>query len=196
VRIGTAARLRREDVEGAQMSDMLDTRGAWLAEGELESARERLPIVYIDAVPVRTDERGEVVQIGLLLRAMPDGSISRAVVSGRVLYGERVRDALMRHLEKDLGPMALPRVAPSPQPFTVVEYFPDPDVTGFHDPRQHAVSLAFVIPLDGDCSPSQQALDLVWVSPVEAVAPPFQAEMSGGQGRLVRMALAHCGLLA
>ncbi len=178
------------------MSDMLDTRGAWLAEGELESARERLPIVYIDAVPVRTDERGEVVQIGLLLRAMPDGSISRAVVSGRVLYGERVRDALMRHLEKDLGPMALPRVAPSPQPFTVVEYFPDPDVTGFHDPRQHAVSLAFVIPLDGDCSPSQQALDLVWVSPAEAVAPPFQAEMSGGQGRLVRMALAHCGLLA
>lgn len=178
------------------MSDMLDTRGSWLAEEELDSARERLPIVYIDAVPVRTDDRGEVVQIGLLLRAMPDGTISRAVVSGRVLYGERVRDALLRHLEKDLGPVALPRVAPSPQPFTVVEYFPDPDVTGFHDPRQHAVSLAFVVPLDGDCSPSQKALDLVWVSPVEAAAPEFQAEMSGGQGRLVRMALAHCGLLA
>ena len=178
------------------MSDMLDTRGAWLAEGDLEAARERLPIVYIDAVPVRTDERGEVSEVGLLLRAMPDGSISRAVVSGRVLYGERVRDALLRHLEKDLGPMALPRVAPSPQPFTVVEYFPDPEVTGFHDPRQHAVSLAFVVPMDGDCSPSQEALDLVWVSPMEAASPQFQAEMSGGQGRLVRMALAHCGLLA
>lgn len=178
------------------MSDMLDTRSAWLAEDELDSARERLPIVYIDAVPVRTDDRGEVVQIGLLLRAMPDGSISRAVVSGRVLYGERVRDALLRHLEKDLGPVALPRVSPSPQPFTVVEYFPDPDVTGFHDPRQHAVSLAFIVPLDGDCSPSQQALDLVWVSPAEAAGRDFQAEMSGGQGRLVRMALAHCGLLS
>jgi ADP-ribose pyrophosphatase YjhB (NUDIX family) len=174
---------------------MLDTRGAWLAQDELESARERLPIVYVDAVPVRTDERGQVVQIGLLLRAMPDGTISRAVVSGRVLYGERVRDALMRHLEKDLGTMALPRVAPSPQPFTIVEYFPDPEVTGFHDPRQHAVSLAFVIPLEGDCSPSQEALDLVWVSPSEAVSTEFQAEMSGGQGRLVRMALAHCGVL-
>jgi ADP-ribose pyrophosphatase YjhB (NUDIX family) len=174
---------------------MLDTRGAWLAEGDLESARERLPIVYIDAVPVRTDERGQILEIGLLLRAMPDGSISRAVVSGRILYGERVRDALMRHLEKDLGTMALPRVAPSPQPFTVVEYFPDADVTGFHDPRQHAVSLAFIVPLEGDCSPSQDALDLVWVTPEEAVSPVFQAEMSGGQGRLVRMALAHCGLL-
>ncbi len=125
---------------------MLDTRASWLADDDLASARERLPIVYIDAVPVRTDERGQVTLVGLLLRAMPDGTISRAVVSGRVLYGERVRDALLRHLEKDLGGMALPRVSPSPQPFTVVEYFPDPEVTGFHDPRQHAVALAFVVP--------------------------------------------------
>ena len=161
----------------------------------MSSARERLPIVYIDAVPVRTDERGQVVLVGLLLRAMPDGSISRAVVSGRVLYGERVRDALLRHLEKDLGGMALPRVPATPQPFTVVEYFPDPEVTGFHDPRQHAVSLAFVVPMGGDCAPSQDALDLVWVTPEEASSREFQAEMSGGQGRLVRMALAHCGLL-
>jgi len=174
---------------------MLDTRSAWLADDELESARERLPIVYVDAIPVRTDGSGQVTAVGLLLRAMPDGSISRAIVSGRILYGERVRDALLRHLEKDLGGMALPRVPPSPQPFTVVEYFPSPEVTGFHDPRQHAVALAFVVPLDGDCAPSQDALDLVWITPAEAASPKFQSEMSGGQGRLVRMALAHCGLL-
>lgn len=174
---------------------MLDTRGTWLSEDELSSARERLPIVYVDAVPVRVDARGQVAEVGLLLRAMPDGSISRAIVSGRVLYGERIRDALLRHLEKDLGTMALPRVSPSPQPFTIVEYFPSPEVTGFFDPRQHAVSLAFIVPLDGDCAPSQDALDLVWVTPDEATSQQFQAEMSGGQGRLVRMALAHCGLL-
>jgi hypothetical protein len=126
---------------------------------------------------------------------MPDGTISRAVVSGRILHGERVRDALLRHLEKDLGAMALPQVPPSPQPFTVVEYFPDPSVTGFVDPRQHAVSLAFIVPIAGDCSPSQDALDLVWVTPEEASKPEFQGEMSGGQGRLVRMGLAHCGVL-
>ena len=83
----------------------------------------------------------------------------------------------------------------SPQPFTVVEYFPDPEVSGFHDPRQHAISLAFIVPLDGDCAPSQEALDLVWVTPDEATSTDFQLEMAGGQGRLVRMALAHCGLL-
>lgn len=177
------------------MSEMLDYATHWLSEEDLASARARLPIVYVDAVPVRTDDLGKVVSLGLLLRAMPDGSISRAVVSGRVLYGERVRDALLRHIEKDLGPVALPLVPPSPQPFTVVEYFPDPDVTGFHDPRQHAVALAYVVPITGDCQPSQDSLDLVWVSPEEAMTEQFHAEMSGGQGRLVRMALAHCGLL-
>ncbi len=181
--------------EEVPVSDMLDTRSSWLSPEDLQQARERLPIVYVDAVPVRTDAQGVVAEVGLLLRAMPDGTISRAVVSGRVLYGERVRDALVRHLEKDLGPMALPQLAPSPQPFTVIEYFPDPSVSGFTDPRQHAVSLAFIVPIAGDCAPSQDALDLVWVTPHEASSAQFQAEMSGGQGRLVRMALAHCGLL-
>lgn len=174
---------------------MLDVRGNWLSDDDLAAARERLPIVYIDAVPVRVDDRGQVTAVGLLLRAMPDGTISRAVVSGRVLFGELIRDALVRHLEKDLGPMALPQLPSSPQPFTVVEYFPSPEVTGFCDPRQHAVSLAFVVPMGGDCSPSSDSLDLAWVSPSEATSVEFEAEMSGGQGRLLRMALAHCGVL-
>ncbi|NBU96172.1 MAG: DUF4916 domain-containing protein, partial [Actinobacteria bacterium] len=93
----------------------------------MEVARSRLPIVYVDAVPVRVDAAGNVTQVGMLLRVAPDGSISRMVVSGRILFGERVRDALVRHCEKDLGPMALPRIPASPSPFTVVEYFPDPD---------------------------------------------------------------------
>jgi ADP-ribose pyrophosphatase YjhB (NUDIX family) len=177
------------------MSHDTETISSWLSSQELATARERVPIVYVDAIPVRTDAQGAVTQVGLLLRAMPDGTISRAVVSGRILHGERVRDALLRHLEKDLGAMALPQVPPSPQPFTVVEYFPDPSVTGFVDPRQHAVSLAFIVPIAGDCSPSQDALDLVWVTPEEASKPEFQGEMSGGQGRLVRMGLAHCGVL-
>ncbi len=174
---------------------MLDTQSAWLDQEELQSVRDRMPMVYIDAVPVRVDALGQVTEVGLLLRVLPDGSISRAIVSGRVLYGERIREALMRHLEKDLGSMALPSVPSSPQPFTVVEYFPDPAVTGFHDPRQHAVSLAFIVPINGDPTPSLDSLDLIWVTPTEAVSMAFQSQMSGGQDRLVRMALAHCGLL-
>ncbi len=84
------------------MSDMLDVRGSWLSSDELEQARERLPIVYVEAIPVRVDALGTITSIGLLLRAMPDGSISRALVSGRVLYGERLREALLR-MDPDTG---------------------------------------------------------------------------------------------
>ncbi len=175
--------------------DLLENAGSWLSQDDLDQARSNLPIVYVDAIPVRVDSSGLVTEVGLLLRALPDGSISRAVVSGRVLYKERVRDALMRNLEKDLGSLALPKLPASPQPFTVVEYFPDPSVTGFHDPRQHAISLAFIVPIEGECSPSQDALDLIWITPASATSSDFESEMIGGQGRLVRMALAHVGLL-
>jgi ADP-ribose pyrophosphatase YjhB (NUDIX family) len=167
---------------------------SWLSREDLESARERLPILYVDIVPVREDEAGSVSAVGLLLRVTGHGQISRALVSGRVLYHERVRSAMLRHLEKDLGPLALPRLPVSPQPFTVAEYFPTPGVTAFHDPRQHAVSLAFVVPVAGDCAPQQDALELTWFTPEEAADPALQAEMAGGQGTLLRQALAHCGL--
>jgi ADP-ribose pyrophosphatase YjhB (NUDIX family) len=177
------------------VSDQLDTRTGWLDNEQLDNIRANVPLVYVDAVPVRVNDVGVVTDIGLLLRQAADGTISRMVVSGRVLYGERVRDALLRHLEKDLGPVALPRIPPEVAPFTIVEYFPDPEISGFHDPRHHAVSLAFVVPVSGDCQPTQEALDLGWYSPKEVMNEPFRREMTGGHDRLIRLALAHVGLL-
>jgi hypothetical protein len=171
----------------------LERNESWLSREELEAVRGRLPILYVDAVPVRVDSTGAATAVGLLLRASSDGSINRELVSGRVLYHERVRDALLRHLEKDLGPMCLPRVPASPQPFTVAEYFPTPGVTPYHDPRQHAVALAFVVPVAGDCEPQQDALDLAWLSLAEAADPSLLQDMSGGHGVLLRQALAHLG---
>ena len=177
------------------MSDQIETKTGWLDNEMLENIRANVPLVYVDAVPVRVDDLGVVTHIGLLLRIAADGSISRMVVSGRVLYGERVRDALLRHLEKDLGPVALPRIPPEVAPFTVVEYFPSPEMSGFHDPRHHAVSLAFVVPVAGDCQPTQEALDLAWFTPAESVSERVRREMTGGQDRLIRLALAHVGAL-
>jgi ADP-ribose pyrophosphatase YjhB (NUDIX family) len=173
--------------------DTPETAAGWLTREELDDARERLPILYVDAVPVRVDGSGTVTSVGLLLRVTGHGDISRALVSGRVQYQEKIRTALLRHLEKDLGSMALPRLPPTPQPFTVAEYFPSRGVSGFHDPRQHAVSLAFVVPVEGDCEPQQDALELRWYTPDEAADPTLQGEMAGGQGNLLRQALAHCG---
>lgn len=167
----------------------------WLSEVELTEARRRLPILYVEAVPVRTDGMGTVVQVGILLRATPVGEITRTIVSGRIRYGETVRDALFRHLENDLGPMAFPLLPPAPTPFTVAEYFPLPGVSAFHDDRQHAVSLAFVVPVTGTCEPRQDALEVTWLSPEEAASDALAAEMEGGRGTLIRLALASVGAL-
>lgn len=171
------------------------TRSTWLSDEDLDHVRDRVPQVYVNVVPVRVDHLGTVTKVGLLLRAMPDGSVSRAVVTGRVHHGETVREALWRHLVKDLGPDSEPHLPASPTPYTVAEYFPDPERTGFHDPRQHAVALAYVVAVAGDCEPAADALDFSWLTPEEACDDLVASEMTGGHHRLVRIALAHTGVL-
>lgn len=58
------------------------------------------------------------------------------------------------------------------------------------------MSLAYIVPVAGDCRPRQDALDLVWFSPEEASSPLVQNEMPGGQGVLLKQALAHVGRLS
>ena len=168
---------------------------AWLSEIELAEARRRLPMLYVEAVPVRTDGSGQVTEVGILLRSTSVGELRRTVVSGRVRFGETVRDALYRHLENDLGPMAFPQVPPQPVPFTVAEYFPLPGISAYHDDRQHAVSLAYVVPVTGSCDPRQDALEVTWLTPEEASSDALAAEMEGGRGTLIRQALASVGAL-
>ncbi len=171
-----------------------DPTPGWLSEEELTETRRRLPLLYVEAIPVRVDGLGQVTEVGMLMRAN-EGAITRTLVSGRVMYGETLRDALFRHLEKDLGPMAFPLLPASPVPFSVAEYFPWPGQGPFMDARQHAVSLAYVVPVTGTCDPRQDALELTWMSPQEAVTDQIAADMEGGRGALVRAALASVGRL-
>ncbi|GAA4839222.1 NUDIX hydrolase family protein [Garicola koreensis] len=170
-----------------------DPNPGWLSEEDLYEARRRIPMVYVEAIPVRLDALGYVTEVGLLYTADNDGHFYRTVVSGRVLYRETIRAGLMRHIEKDLGSLALPQLPPSPTPFTVAEYFPYPSETGLVDDRQHAVSLAYIVPVAGECSPRQDALELSWLSPDQALAPETQAEFIGGREKLISQALAHLG---
>jgi ADP-ribose pyrophosphatase YjhB (NUDIX family) len=172
-----------------------DPNSAWLTDADLAQVRRRIPLLYVEAVPVRTDGMGVVTSVGVLLRANAEGEITRTLVSGRVMFGETLRDALFRHLEKDLGPMAFPQLPTSPVPFSVAEYFPIPGLSAYVDHRQHAVSLAYVVPVTGTCEPRQDALELTWMTPAEASSSAVHAEMEGGRGTLLRAALASVGVL-
>lgn len=166
-----------------------DPNPGWLSEFALEETRSRVPMLYVEAIPVRLDPWGRLEQVGLLLRGSESGQLSYAFVSGRVFHGESLREALMRNLEKDLGPAAFPQLPPDITPFTVAEYYPLPGVTPLYDPRQHAVALVYIVTVRGDCQPRQDALEVTWLSPEEADDPQLNDELEGGRGTLLRQAL-------
>ncbi|MDX6278449.1 MAG: hypothetical protein QOJ72_2577, partial [Nocardioidaceae bacterium] len=154
------------------------------------------PILYVEAIPVRVNALGQVEKVGILLRGSSEtGAMTRTLVSGRVFHGESVREALLRNLNKDLGPTAFPQLPSNTVPFSVAEYFPLPGVTPLYDPRQHAVALAYVVPVNGECDPRQDALELTWLTPAEAIDPEVLEEMEGGRGALLLEALASVGAL-
>jgi ADP-ribose pyrophosphatase YjhB (NUDIX family) len=180
--------------EAARWELPADTEPGWLSERELAEARGRVPMLYVEALPVRVEPDGRLSSVGLLLRgSTTTGLITRSLVSGRVMHGERIRDALMRHLEKDLGPTAFPVLPVTTVPAAVAEYFPWPD--RLTDPRQHAVALAFVVPVSGECQPRQDALEITWLTPEEAAAEAIAGDMEGGRGTLLRQLLHHAGAL-
>jgi hypothetical protein len=176
------------------MTAELENANAWLSKDEMASARSHLPIVYVNLVPVRTDSTGAVTHLGLLLAPDSSGAFRHNLISGRVLFHERVRDAILRHAEKDLGPMSLPSIPAAINPFGVFEYFPTPDISGLWDERQHAIALAYVLPVSGDCQPSQQALDLAWLSVSDLTSVFLEREMPNGQHRVVLAALHEVGI--
>ncbi len=165
--------------------------GPWLSPEDLEFVRRKVPMVYVDIVPVRLDDLGRLEAVGMVLCVNAD-SIMRTFPSGRVLYHESIRDALARHIEKDLGPMALPQLPPSITPFTVGEYFPTPGA-GWYDERQHAVSLAYIIPMHGDCNPGTDSLEFTWFTPGETRTPELQNELTEAHASLLRQALGYLG---
>lgn len=181
------------DMSNAGLPDV-DVQPGWLEHRELVDARGKVPILYVEALPVRMEPDGRVSEVGLLLRGSPTtGQITRSLVSGRVHHGESLREALMRHLEKDLGPSAFPSLPMSIVPVAVSEYFPWPGER--FDLRQHAVALAYVVPVTGICEPRQDALELTWMSPASAVGDDVADELEGGRGALLRQLLHHLGVL-
>ncbi|SJM58859.1 DUF4916 domain-containing protein [Gulosibacter sp. 10] len=167
-----------------------ESSSGWMSEDELALIRRRVPILYVEAIPVRVDGMGRIEHFGLLLRANSEGMITRTFVSGRVQYGENLRGALLRHLEKDLGAMAFPQLPVSLAPFTIAEFSPMP-VTELHDERQHAVALEYLVPVTGECEPRQDALEVTWVTPEQARDPDLLDELEGGRGKILRAAIGH-----
>lgn len=170
-----------------------DNPPGWLGSADIDRARHQIPIAYVEIVPVRTDDFGQIEQVGSLLRMCEDGAIERTLITGRVLFHESLREAIARNVAKDLGELALPLIPVSLQPFTIAEFFPTPGVSEFYDARQHAIALCYVVAIAGDCKPRDETLDVEWVEPSNVLLDQFISQMPNGHGTIVRQALSWAG---
>lgn len=171
-------------------------RGPWLDPERLELIRASVPLLYVEAIPVRLADDGAITHVGLLLGAPRSDRIERALVSGRVLYLETIRQALQRNLDKDLGPMALPQLPTTLVPFTVRQYFPHTlDGEGgqvSYDPRQHAVSLVYVVPIAGDVQVDGDCLGFDWYPIADASSASLATELASGHAEIIAQLAASC----
>lgn len=168
--------------------------GAWLSPSELNQIRSKVPLVYLNLVPVKLDTQGRLEAVALLLRGKSRTGMIRSLVAGRILLHETLREAVCRHLEKDLGPMCLPVLPTTLVPFNVAEYFPIPGST-LYDERQHAIALCYVIPVNGDCQAYDDALEISWFTPQECLLPEVISQLEEGHQSVLKQALAHLGYL-
>lgn len=125
-----------------------------------------LPVLCVDVVPIRFDQRADVL-VGLIRRETPHQGQRWCFVGGRVRRGEALREALAREwvsaLGDDCAPGAMLRACP-----LVVEYRPDSTPGRPHDPRKHAVGLTYAVEAVGDPRASGvEAIDFRWFDPAE-----------------------------
>ena len=169
----------------------------WLAKDEIDGIRREVPIPYVIVVPVRTDDLGRIRQVGTLLCANDDNDVAlrRTLISGRILYHESIRETIARNISKDLGDLTLSFLPPTIQPFTVAQFFPTPGFADYYDPRQHAVALCYIIPIDGDVKPQDETLDVEWSDPADALKPEFLRQLAHGMDHILVQALSGSGML-
>ncbi len=98
-----------------------------------------MPILCVDTLlSPKSDPR----QVALVRRTTYQGDEGWCLVGGRVLRNEHLPAAVERHVAATLGPAV--RVDRSTLELgAVIEYFTEPDLGEFYDPRKHAVALTY-----------------------------------------------------
>lgn len=144
------------------------TESAWVDAQTWEAVQQAVPILCVDLLPTRLAADSEW-QIGLIKRQTPFGRPMWCQIGGRVLHGETLREALVRHLETTLSDVPS-GFSSDPQPDYVMQWFPteqkpgDPGPRFGLDPRKHAVALSFLMQIEGEPVPvaGGEALEFSW----------------------------------
>jgi ADP-ribose pyrophosphatase YjhB (NUDIX family) len=129
----------------------------WIPEDEYELIQRRVPIACVDLLPLKPDRSA----VGLIRRETYGGEEGWCLIGGAVLKDEELLDAIRRHVKSTLGPDFLPDLSRA-QPLTTIQYFTDPRLGDFHDPRKHAIALTYAAPCIGTAAARGEAREFRW----------------------------------
>jgi ADP-ribose pyrophosphatase YjhB (NUDIX family) len=169
------------------LSQNMETNPNWLSNEDWKWVQETMPIPCADVVPVKFASDGKTIQqIGLIYRDTPHQGVRWCMVGGRMWRNESLAEAATRQLRETLGLAIRFDIDPERQPDFVVQYFTSRRSVGYLDPRQHAITLAIVVPVTGEISAMGEAQSFKWFNP-DQLPPP--AEWGFEQDRATRECL-------
>jgi len=143
----------------------------WLSADDWKWVQDHMPIPCADVVPVRLGAGKTIAKIGLIYRDTPHQGMRWCMVGGRMWRNESLAEAAGRQLRETLGPGVRFEIDAERQPDFVVQYFTARRLIGYLDPRQHAITLAIVVPIDGEIAAMGEAASFKWFDP-HALPPP------------------------
>jgi ADP-ribose pyrophosphatase YjhB (NUDIX family) len=166
-------------------ADIVGAGDRWIPEDEYERILTRVPILCVDVLLLSTSTPP---LIGLIQRDTCNAGRGWCLIGGAVLRDEPLTAAAKRHVQATLGSEMI--LQPSTlQLHEIIEYFTNPELGEFHDPRKHAVALTYSARADGSPAAQGEALAFQWF---------HQDQLSGvqfgfGQGNVVARILQHLG---
>jgi ADP-ribose pyrophosphatase YjhB (NUDIX family) len=170
-------------------SDIIGAGDKWIPEEEYQLITSRVPIACVD---VLLSPNGDTKQIGLIHRTTYGGGHGWCLIGGAVLRNESLFDAVDRHVMATLG-ANIKVVRSTMRLGAVIEYFSEPGLGNFHDPRKHAVALTYTAEceLSGTPEPIGEAIDFRWFGMDDLPGINF----GFGQGEAIARVLESEGIL-
>lgn len=167
--------------------DVVGAGDRWIPEDEYRLILARVPIACVDLLPLSAEVSPRV---GLIFRETAGGEHGWCLVGGSVLKDEPIAAAIRRHVVATLGDGVTLR--PESLTYaTTIEYFSQPGIGDFHDPRKHAIAHTFTGICSGTPAPGGEADTFAWFA---ADRLPPAGEFGFGQDRVVKQVLHQAGL--
>jgi ADP-ribose pyrophosphatase YjhB (NUDIX family) len=158
----------------------------WLSSSRWRLVQASVPIACVDVMPIRGSRRRPIEAIGLILRETPHQGQRWCLVGGRLLYGECLRDAILRQVGETLGSKARIHLKRDQQPLYIAQYSPHGIEPFALDPRQHAIGLTYVSKMTGSPTARGEAIAYEWFD-IRKLPRPEQ--FGFGHDRLVNACL-------